>query len=308
METKNLLQIETRILSNPHRRDTERLAHSRIMAWMDEFNNRYVDPIGTENFLKDCQNRRYRNRYIDNLKGILKKSILTTIREQMISGNAKPGDYVFAKTIWSETFDNIRIKKPIKSVETQAPPSSSEVNKMVELAQDPIRGLMIAFTFSMGLRNAEVRNIKLSDITRHARSHEGKPVDLIYICSKNQNERRVPVRSDYIDIILEVSKPIKYLFERLPGVPFSERTFQRIVETLGKKATGRRIYPHLLRHALATEYYDKTLDIIGGANFLGHQPKVFSGTYAKPKQNLDVINITDVDGFIRIAKAKAGII
>lgn len=305
----NQIIINTNELKYPFNRNTEINCLRRIIDWLEINNSGIVNPSGIESFFRECKVRKYKNRYISNMKGVIKKSILVTLRDKMISSNENLNGYVFSKIVWEDVFAGIKIKKSIQTVDSKPIPTPEEILKMVESESNPIRSIMIAFTYSMGLRNSEVRNILLTDISRSKKTvmigSKEESIDMIYICSKNQNERLVPVRSSYIDFIIEVGKPVKYLFERLPGIPFSDRTFQRIVEK-ASKSIGKDYHPHLLRHSLGTEIYERTLDVVGGANYLGHQPKIFTGTYAHPKQKLDIVTLTPVDQFLKIAGKKVG--
>ena len=75
---------------------------------------------------------------------------------------------------------------------------------------------------------------------------------------------------------------IGYLFESNRNLPYSVRRVQQIVkETAEKAKIKKRVYPHLLRHSVATTLLERGMPLEQIQKFLGHAKLETTQIYAE---------------------------
>ncbi|MBT5954844.1 tyrosine-type recombinase/integrase [bacterium] len=129
---------------------------------------------------------------------------------------------------------------------------------------------LIWVLYSGGLRVSEVINLKLSHIVGR---------DFIRIIGKGSKERVVPMStiafgflSEYIksqrQMMVRRTNP-EFVFLSRSGKPLSRQAVFQLLRKYGKRI-GVLISPHILRHSIATHLLNKSGDIRGVQEFLGH--------------------------------------
>jgi integrase/recombinase XerD len=88
-------------------------------------------------------------------------------------------------------------------------------------------------------------------------------------------------KSRYVQILPKLAHELKthlgnqqtgYLFESNRHLPYSTRWIQQIVKHTAEKASiTKKVYPHLLRHSVATTLLEKGMPIEDIQKFLGHE-------------------------------------
>jgi integrase/recombinase XerD len=73
-----------------------------------------------------------------------------------------------------------------------------------------------------------------------------------------------------------------HLFETNRNLPYSPRRVQQIVKDVAEKAKiKKRVYPHLLRHSVATTLLERGMPIEQIQKFLGHSKLETTQVYAE---------------------------
>jgi integrase/recombinase XerD len=73
-----------------------------------------------------------------------------------------------------------------------------------------------------------------------------------------------------------------YLFETIHSTPYSPRRIQQIIqETADEAKITKRVYPHLLRHSVATTLLDRGMPLEQIQKFLGHAKLETTQIYAE---------------------------
>jgi len=81
--------------------------------------------------------------------------------------------------------------------------------------------------------------------------------------------------------------PNRTLFETNRHLPYSPRRVQQIVKTTAAKAEiKKRVYPHLLRHSVATTLLERGMPIEQIQKFLGHAKLETTRVYAESTQEM----------------------
>jgi site-specific recombinase XerD len=177
--------------------------------------------------------------------------------------------YFSAFLKWAEEESNIAPQQPLrfrKLPHVRPMPiilSFEEVRAFIEAAEKPFNILFKMF-FYLGLRNRAARTLRWDDIdwAKHA----------LKTVEKGNKVKWHPIPDDLlIDLRAHyVTSTSKWIFaSNLKNKPISniKRAVKRAKEKAGIK---KRIYPHLLRHSIATHLLDSDVDIRQIQSFLDH--------------------------------------
>jgi integrase/recombinase XerD len=162
--------------------------------------------------------------------------------------------------------------------------SKEEVKKMIGSALNQTHRMILTVLYSCGLRCEEMLSVRLMDIDFDRKN--------ILIHGKGARDRFVPIGPKVISLIKETIiglGPKDYLctsIRRGPldksGRQLSKRTIGKIVETCARKAgITKRVYPHLLRHSVATHLIEDGVDIRYIQVLLGHSSILATAHYTQ---------------------------
>ena len=126
---------------------------------------------------------------------------------------------------------------------------------------------------------------------------EDTPVSTIIIpadITKTKQERQIPVSTTLFDALSRyifdypVTNPIYanvyFFWTRSRAKRISNRTIERIFQTVGLESIGRPVWPHMLRHTLATRLMRVT-DIRTVQTILGHKCLSSTQVYTHPSND-----------------------
>ncbi len=138
-------------------------------------------------------------------------------------------------------------------------------------------GLLIKTMFQTGARVSEFTNIKVEHFFFE---------ELMILIDKGKGGR-----SRYVPILPELAQEIRthlgdrstgYLFETNRHLAYSPRRIQQIVKATAERAKiKKRVYPHLLRHSVATTLLERGMPIDQIQKFLGHSKLETTQVYAE---------------------------
>ena len=142
-----------------------------------------------------------------------------------------------------------------------------DVGKLIDCIENVKHRLVVMFVYGCGMRLAEVRVLKLSDIDFDRK--------VIRINGKGSKQRDVPLDpclATPLQSYLAIHSQQTYLFEgRQKGKPYPPRTIQKIYENACRKsAINRKGGIHSLRHSYATHLHEQGVDINKIKTLLGH--------------------------------------
>ncbi len=122
-------------------------------------------------------------------------------------------------------------------------------------------------------------------------------ISLFFACQlKQQASPSVTIKgkggkSRYVPILPELAQELRthlgqrstgYLFETNRHLPYSPRRIQQIVKATAEQAKiKKRVYPHLLRHSVATTLLERGMPIEQIQKFLGHAKLETTQVYAE---------------------------
>ncbi len=139
------------------------------------------------------------------------------------------------------------------------------------------RGLLIKTLFQTGARVSEFVNIKVEEFFFE---------EAMLLLAKGKGGK-----SRYVPILPELAQELRthlgtrttgYLFETNRHLPYSPRRIQQIVKATAAKAKiKKRVYPHLLRHSVATTLLERGVPIEQIQKFLGHAKLETTQVYAE---------------------------
>jgi integrase/recombinase XerD len=139
------------------------------------------------------------------------------------------------------------------------------------------RGLFIKTLFQTGARVSEFVNIKVEDVFFDEQM-------ILIAKAKGGKSRYVPILPELAQELRTHlgQRTIGYLFETNRTTCYSPRRIQYIVkETAAQAEITKRVYPHLLRHSVATTLLERGMPIEQIQKFLGHSKLETTQLYAE---------------------------
>jgi integrase/recombinase XerD len=139
------------------------------------------------------------------------------------------------------------------------------------------RGLLIKTLFQTGARVSEFVNITADEVFFE---------EQMLLISKAEGGK-----SRYVPILPQLAQELRthlgdrtagYLFETVRNTRYSPRRIQQIIkETAADAQITKRVYPHLLRHSVATTLLERGMPIEQIQKFLGHAKLETTQIYAE---------------------------
>ena len=139
------------------------------------------------------------------------------------------------------------------------------------------RGLFIKTLFQTGARVSEFVNIKVEDIFFEEQM-------ILITKAKGGKSRYVPILPELAQELRTHlgQRTVGYLFETNRATCYSSRRIQQIVkETATQAEITKHVYPHLLRHSVATTLLERGMPIEQIQKFLGHSKLETTQLYAE---------------------------
>ena len=162
--------------------------------------------------------------------------------------------------------------------------SKEEVKRMIGSALNKTHKMILTVLYSCGLRCEEMLSVRLMDIDFDRKN--------ILIHGKGSRDRFVPIGPKVISLIKETIVglgPKDHLCTSIRRGPLdqsgrllSSRTIGKIVENSARRAgITKRVYPHLLRHSVATHLIEDGVDISYIQVLLGHSSILATSHYTQ---------------------------
>jgi site-specific recombinase XerD len=269
--------------------DSTITSYTRVVANFARFFHRSPDQLGPEE---------------------IRQYLLYVIEEKKISWATYQGyraalKFFYTKTLKQPWFEH-EVPKP--KVRRKIPEilSPEEIEKLLNCTMNLKHRAMLAVLYGAGLRRAEVRSLKISDI-------DSKRMVIHIRSGKGQLPRQVPLSPNLLELLRVYwrwRKPTDWLF---PSARYPDRRIDYsgifgIVEDATKRAgLKRRVTPHLLRHSYASHMVDAGTDLRTNQPLLGHGDLQTTARYlhvsdrtlratGSPLDRIQVIEISKSDG------------
>ncbi len=147
-----------------------------------------------------------------------------------------------------------------------------EINEALQKESNAGIKALILFLAYTGVRNSELRGIRIMDIER--KQEENSMIAKITIQGKGSKFRSILLPYSFIEEIIEALNPgipSGYLFHDRHGNMLTRRFVYYHVTSLFSKYLSRKISPHQLRHFFATDHISRLKnDIKAVSRYLGH--------------------------------------
>ena len=173
----------------------------------------------------------------------------------------------------------LAIERPKTRTRVVARLSGDEERRLISHAyhMQGTRGLLIKTLFQTGARVLEFVNIKAEEFFFDEQM-------LLIAKAKGGKSRYVPILAELAQELRTHlgNRAVGYLFETIHHTPFSSRRIQQIIkETAAEAKITKRVYPHLLRHSVATTLLEHGMPIEQIQKFLGHSKLETTQIYAE---------------------------
>ena len=139
-----------------------------------------------------------------------------------------------------------------------------------------VRGLLIKTLFQTGTRVSEFVHLQVPDVYFDEQM-------LLITQAKGGKQRYVPLLPDLTHELRTYlrDRTTGPLFVTIRHTPYSPRRIQQIVqETAARAGITTRVYPHLLRHSVATTLLERGMPLEQIQQFLGHTKLETTQIYA----------------------------
>jgi integrase/recombinase XerD len=174
--------------------------------------------------------------------------------------------------------------KPIKYEEKpRVPLSDIELEKLRRACKNERETAIIETLYSTGCRVTEMCNLKRNDIDFETRT--------VYLFGKREKHRLSYLNAKAIVSLEEYMKareddlPYVFVSERRPYRKLNKSGMEYIVRNIGIRAgLERNIFPHLVRHTMATDSISNGMEIFELSKLLGHEKLETTMIYAKIQQ------------------------
>ena len=140
-----------------------------------------------------------------------------------------------------------------------------------------VRGLLIKTLFQTGARVSEFVNIQAKEVYCDEQM-------LLLAHAKGGKQRYVPLLPELAHELRTYlrDRTQGYLFETIRHTRYSPRRIQQLVqETAALAGIDKRVYPHLLRHSVATTLLERGMPLEQIQKFLGHAKLETTQVYAE---------------------------
>ena len=161
-----------------------------------------------------------------------------------------------------------RPRKPrrvIKDILTE-----SEVSRIIQSARNLREKAIVCLLAYSGMRNREVCNLMVRELDLGSNR-------VIVLAGKNKKDRIINISSDCTKVLIEYLKSYTRSENDFLFTTISRRNqltpgdLRKILRTVAARQLGtRRVYPHLLRHSLATNLLNRGASLITIKDQLGH--------------------------------------
>jgi site-specific recombinase XerD len=148
--------------------------------------------------------------------------------------------------------------------------SESEISRLIQSAKTAREKAIICLLAYSGIRNRELCGVRRRDIDLGANT-------LKILGGKNKKDRIVNISAECTKVVIEYlnvhrRKPEDYLFTTLEKEnQLNPGDLRKMVRVLTSRAKiGRRVFPHLFRHSLATNLLNRGASLIMIKEQLGH--------------------------------------
>ncbi len=187
--------------------------------------------------------------------------------------------YDQARYVGKEVRRALSLERPKQRKRVVARLSHDEEQRLISHAyrMRGTRGLLIKALFQTGARVSEFVNIKVNEFFFD---------EQMILISKAKGGK-----SRYVPILPELAQELRthlgdratgYLFETIHHTPYSARRIQQILkETAVEAKITKRVYPHLLRHSVATMLLERGMPLEQIQKFLGHSKLETTQIYAE---------------------------
>lgn len=176
--------------------------------------------------------------------------------------------YDQARYVAKEVRRALTLERPKQRKRVVARLSRDEERRLISHAyrMKGTRGLLIKTLFQTGARVSEFVNIKVNEFFFD---------EQMILISKAKGGK-----SRYVPLLPELAQELRthlgdrtngHLFETIHSTPYSPRRIQQIIkETADEAKIAKRVYPHLLRHSVATTLLERGMPLEQIQKFLGH--------------------------------------
>jgi len=218
-----------------------------------------VKPIHIRSYLAEQVSLGKTNRTVNRKLSSIRSFFQFSIRQRFIDTNP------------ASQLNALKIEKKLPVYVESITLSNAVKNSPKETFQDSRDHIMISLMYSLGLRRAELIDLRDEDIDKRNRN--------VTVRGKGNKVRTVPCSSKLIDEVItyqslrnEQFHHSKFLLVTNKGMQlYPKFVYRTIKQFLSVVSTQSKKSPHVLRHSFATHLLNAGADIMSIKELLGHE-------------------------------------
>lgn len=194
------------------------------------------------------------------------RKFLYCMEEQEVSGSTlnvahNALRFMMIEVLHKACYLKIRYAKtPVRKV---ACLTKEEIHRLLAVIKNPQHKLLVSLLYGAGLRVREATTVKTNDFdfehnigwVKGGKGNKDRPF-IIPACLQKELQN-------------VCAKENHFLFRGRKGA-LTVKSAQLIVANAGKKALGKHIHPHMLRHSFTTHLLERGVDVVSVQTLLGH--------------------------------------
>ena len=165
--------------------------------------------------------------------------------------------------IYIKKFNFTGIKRPRKDHKLPNIIPEKHLKECINSIKNKKHKAIIALAYSVGLRRADIQNIKVSDLS-------SKNMQIKVVNGKGNKDAYLPLSKNILNILVDYYyefKPSEYLFEGQFNNLYSGTSLNNLV----KKYIGNEYHFHNLRHSFSTHLHDNGVSLKYIQEMLRHE-------------------------------------
>jgi len=163
-----------------------------------------------------------------------------------------------------------------------------DVLSMINNTSNLKHKVIISCLYTLGLRTSELLRLEFSDIDRSSMTIHVRG-------GKGNKDRRLDISQELLVLIIRYykeNKPRTFVIEgSYPGVKYSSTSVSKIVKRHSTRLK-KKIWPHLLRHSIATHMINSGINILQIQRFLGHNDIKTTERYYQYLKSKGIVELT----------------
>lgn len=211
--------------------------------------------------------------------------IVTNCKSRSSMAQCRSAIKMFYETVYKQNNKVEFIPYPQQEERIKDIPTHEQMLRLIDLTENKKHKLIISFLYGTGMRCAELRGVRWSDIRREV----GENPLSVKVHGKGAKDRYLPLSEKINTLLKDYCKEYKlgcetnkkhFVFGNNYGAPYSAKSVANVVKAAGKRI-GIDLTPHMIRHATMEQLSKVGMQLLEIQDICGHQSAKTTRVYTK---------------------------